>query len=848
MEDLRGHVTVHIDPASLNTDPDHITTDITDPEFICRDCGEKFSNREEFCSHWQHHGPKFPCFVCDKRFTLLNELKVHVEWHFDVILHTCGQCSAKFSTSVMYDKHLSEHERGTKFKCNGCANVYRNLNEWKIHMPIHYIKNKNQKICSVCGKGLKCYSYMRSHFGGVHSTEKLYSYLEEPSMASSSERDQTSKSNFHGKDGTFIETGLYAVQQDKHPKTALGKNNSPQMVELQTDASLEKKEKPKSYIYSRNSAVNIPIKCIHCESSIDSLEDLRGHVTVHIDPASLNTDPDHVTTDTTDPEFVCHDCGEKFKNRDEFCAHWQQHDPKFSCFVCDKCFMLLNELKVHVEWHFDLILHTCQQCSAKFSTDDMYDKHLSEHKSGSKLKCNGCDNEYLNFNQFKIHMQKHYIKKNQTVCPVCGRGLYCHPRMRRHFGTVHSTEKLYAYLEDPFEVTSNFPRKSQILSHNLDKSLNEQPTSDIHGINGVKKEPIKCMHCESSFISLVDLLEHVDAHIDPALWKNDLSEKNPDFKLDCGDCAKTFSDQQAYVSHCLEHDANKPLRCPICDMRFRLPLRNLLRHNAAKHSELKFPCFVCGKLSPNKHICKAHVKRHFDGILYRCSQCSAGFSSRSQYAIHKSGHEGRKKFNCNVCAKEFPDDYHLKLHVRKTHNKKDESSVCPICGRWCTKMQEHLASVHGTEKPFACKSCPKRFKLQCRLNTHVRVKHTKDIKTYKCNLCDKCFKKKFNLQTHLLMHSGEMPFACEICAKKFRSKDCAKRHMSTHGNKPSEKSFICKLCDESFFYSHNLHDHTRVKHNSHKFICNLCGKVLSRQQALRRHMATHTKNDDRFEH
>ena len=129
---------------------------------------------------------------------------------------------------------------------------------------------------------------------------------------------------------------------------------------------MEKTEKPKSNIHSENSVVNIPIKCIHCELRIDSLEDLRGHVTVHIDPASLNTDPDHVTIETTDPEFVCRDCGDKFKNRDEYCSHWQQHDPKFSCFVCDKRFALLNELKVHVEWHFDLILHTCDSARLNF--------------------------------------------------------------------------------------------------------------------------------------------------------------------------------------------------------------------------------------------------------------------------------------------------------------------------------------------------------------------------------------------------------------------------------------------------------------------------------------------------
>ena len=143
------------------------------------------------------------------------------------------------------------------------------------------------------------------------------------------------------------------------------------------------------------------------------------------------------------------------------------------------------------------------------------------------------------------------------------------------------------------------------------------------------------------------------AHIDPALWNYKTSIKNADFKLDCGDCTRTFSDQQACVSHCLKHDANKPVRCPICDTRFN-SLFNLLRHNALKHSEPKFPCFVCGKLFPDKYKCKAHVKWHFDGILFKCSQCSAGFSSYTQYAIHKSGHDqGERNSTAMYVPKKF---------------------------------------------------------------------------------------------------------------------------------------------------------------------------------------------------
>ena len=182
---------MHIDPAIMNTDPNsesvetpelvsytlythiphipHIHTHITTN--ICGDCGEAFSNRDDFSSHYQRHGSKFACFVCDERFAFLKDLKLHIEWHFDEIPYTC-YCSAKFSTSSMCEKHVSEHNSGRKFKCNKCDNEYSDFNEMKIHMQIHF-SSKTLKSCLICGRGFSRQSQLRVHLGTDHSTEKL---------------------------------------------------------------------------------------------------------------------------------------------------------------------------------------------------------------------------------------------------------------------------------------------------------------------------------------------------------------------------------------------------------------------------------------------------------------------------------------------------------------------------------------------------------------------------------------------------------------------------------------------------------------------------------------------------
>lgn len=98
----------------------------------------------------------------------------------------------------------------------------------------------------------------------------------------------------------------------------------------------------------------------------------------------------------------------------------------------------------------------------------------------------------------------------------------------------------------------------------------------------------------------------------------------------------------------------------------------------------------------------------------------------------------RKKYQCEVCQKEFGYSNDLRKHLR----------------------------IHLDERPFSCTQCNKTFRQAGCLKNHIACQHGTDI-SYSCDYCSKSFPIKERLRLHLRIHSGFKPYHCLICMKKF---------------------------------------------------------------------------------
>ena len=102
--------------------------------------------------------------------------------------------------------------------------------------------------------------------------------------------------------------------------------------------------------------------------------------------------------------------------------------------------------------------------------------------------------------------------------------------------------------------------------------------------------------------------------------------------------------------------------------------------------------------------------------------------------------------------------------------------IIKISVDYASNALHFLSLLTGVRLGFSCSTCGKQFSSAASLTQHKFV-HSEQ--RYSCELCGKRFRFSGNKDKHMTLHSDNRPFACHSCGKSFKLKQYLKSHLKT---------------------------------------------------------------------
>ena len=138
----------HLCPASFRNQPylndhlKHVHSNNTKGSHVCNQCDYSTNSLKYLRGHQfrVHSGCRHVCQYCQKAFTLVPNLKRHIELvHSEVKKRfTCSECSKAFSTKANLKEHFNSiHLKVFTYKCGLCDMGFRRQKELKVHNEVH---------------------------------------------------------------------------------------------------------------------------------------------------------------------------------------------------------------------------------------------------------------------------------------------------------------------------------------------------------------------------------------------------------------------------------------------------------------------------------------------------------------------------------------------------------------------------------------------------------------------------------------------------------------------------------------------------------------------------------------
>ncbi|KAI5706492.1 hypothetical protein M8J75_008637 [Diaphorina citri] len=527
--------------------------------------------------------------------------------------------------------------------------------------------------------------------------------------------------------------------------------------------------------------------CSECGSKHNDCQSLWSHVFL-----------EHSNTFVRWVWYCCH-CSKYFDNSSKLVSHTRvEHaSEKEICSVCDVAFSVHvrditkpTETNIKVEIveigedddNYDCYNDTDDNI-VEFSTSDL---QSIEEKDMDIFICNFCCVYFTSKNLLKLHIKRSHIHMYDFVelyeCDIClGPKSYIRGQdIRKHMRARHNEE---------VSDISRFRRKTNVQEVNLE--LNKANTSVMNNV-------YECRPCDKSYARKQDIFKHMrnvhNKHIvNPNHYKKKLILDFPEY---------TTKTREIF-------------KCEICE-KHHLTAESLTNHMSTTHEKIV-----------NSNDLVVQIEQ-----IFGCTLCDTDYFSSLE---------------------------ELKIHCQDEHNFSSHIYLCPQCNHhffYSSNMMKHLKEMHanlnwttrdllktivskGNDKVsrlqtgalvYTCNFCPKKFKVQAYIESHLETTHNTNKKEYTLS--------KVKLVDRVRKESNIESLICDQCNQTFSNRSSLAHHIEEH-MAVNWSSLECQHCKELFDNMNAMWSHMFTMHATSTHQCSLCLVSLDRKRDVVKHMAEH---------